>query len=449
MPTKLDRVLQKDILAIMLKDLNTVLQCKSVVDPKFFTTGPYRFLCKKIYEDINSKDGELPSEKTIKIHINKNVTDEEKRNFFKKKLLPLFKREVEAKKGLTSEIKEWAEKQKFALLLEEASKRGSEGDIRGGQELIKSSFLFDTDDKSFQTYDVFNEWKRRQRERKLRARNNDIVQIKTGIRFLDDYLFIRKGQSVLALIMGTSGVGKSISAINIGVGAIRSRCRVAHFVFENTSEQTLARYDSRILKYPYNFLTNFVWSKRLLQEANKTMRRLRRLRGDLLKVIHAPIDSVSVSDCEGFLRQEKIKTGWEPDLIVYDSLDHLNPTERQESHRLSVSKVFKEAKRQSEIRNIPIWSTTHAKAEAKGTTVRQESFSESYDKVRLADVVTTWSQTAEQEDDKQAELRLDKWRDGEAGMALLADLVFGMMMIRPIRLLTYERQEEEGETSDE
>jgi hypothetical protein len=224
---------------------------------------------------------------------------------------------------------------------------------------------------------------------------------------------------------------------------------VAHFVFENTPEQTLGRYDSRLLKYPYSFITDFVWTRKTIREANIAMRRLRRTKADSLKVIHAPIDTVSVADIEGYLRNIEITENWRPDLIIYDSGDHLIPSKKQESYRLSVTKVYKEIKKQSEIRNIPIWSTTHAKASAKGSMVRQESFSESYDKPRLADVVVTISQTTEQEDDRQAEIRLDKWRGGEGGITILVDLIFRMMMIRFVKQISRRRADEGSSEEDD
>jgi len=430
MSVKIDRVLQKDILSLMLKDPNLVLRLKRVVEPSYFSIRSYRFCCKRIFRHFDKHDGELPSERSMLININKRIDDGDKRKEYKKKIVPLFKRKVESPKGISEEIYEWAEKQKFGIILEDAARRGAEGDLDSAKSIIKSSFLFDTIDSEFKVYSVLEEWKKRQRERKKESKRSRKLQIKTGLGPLDNYLKIKKYQNMLALIMGTSGVGKSIMSINFGVFALNAGCNVAHFVFENTARQTLARYDSRLVEYPYHYLDDYNWTKKDLANANRVMRSLRRKRRHCLKVIHAPIETVNVMDIETLFKELETKEGWIPDFTIYDSGDHVLPTEKQESYRLSVKKAYTDIMRQSEIRDMPILCTTHAKASARGTRLRQESFSEAYDKARLADVVLTISQTQEQEDDWQAELWLDKWRDGEGRIGILIDLLFRVMTIQ-------------------
>jgi hypothetical protein len=170
------------------------------------------------------------------------------------------------------------------------------------------------------------------------------------------------------------------------------------------------------------------------------MRNLRRLRQGYLKVIHAPIETVTAADIEGLLKTIQIREGWIPDMIIYDSGDHLLPSKHQESFRLGVKRVYTDIKRQTEIRDIPIICTTHAKASARGTRLRQESFSESYDKARLSDIVITISQTQEQEDDRQAELWLDKNRDEEGKIGILVDLLFRIMTIKFIEVVETRRE---------
>lgn len=433
----------------MLRDVKTISKFKRVVDPKFFTLKAYRFLCKRIYNHYDANDGELLSQNVLLLNINKLIKDEDTKNLFRKKLLPIFKREVESPKGITKEIYEWAEKQQFGTMLEQAARVGSEGEIEKAKDLVKSSFLFDTSDDDFIVHSVFEEWKIRQRERKRSLLGKEFKQIKTGLGILDNYMSIRKNQSYLILIMGTSGVGKSIIAINFGIYALNAGCKVAHFVFENTAKQTLDRYDSRLVKYPYHYLSTYRWTKRDLAIANRIMRGFRRKRKNYLKIIHAPIDTASVPSCEGCLKELEIKEKWIPDVIIYDSGDHMLPSEKQDFYRLNVKKTYTDLKRQSEIRSIPIISTTHAKASARGSRVRQESFSEAYDKSRLADGVLTISQTQEQEDDRTAELYLDKWRDFEGKVGIFVELLFRVMTIRYISQITTEGESDASLASND
>jgi replicative DNA helicase len=429
MSEKIDKILQKDIISIMLKDQEAVFKLRKLIKSDYFSVRAYRFIFNEIIKHHGDR-GELLSKKLMLLKIKKQKSDDNK-SYLKKKLLPLYARKVESPKGILDETWEWAQKQSFGLLLEEASEKGFKGDIEGGKELLKSSFLFDVHGTDFKVHSLFEEWNDRQRNREKKSKQKGL-KIKTGLEIIDDNITMLKGTSYLMTIMGTSGVGKSIMSINVGVNAIHSECKIAHFVFENTATQTLDRYDSRILKLPYYYIRDFQWNKADLKLAENLMKRMAKKKAKHLKVIHAPIDTVSIIDIEGLLRDLEISEGWTPDMIIYDSLDHMLPSQTMESFRLSVKRTYSDAKRQSEIRGIPVVSTTHAKASAKGTKVRQESFSESYDKPRLSDIMITISQSIEQEDDRQAEIWLDKNRDGPANVGVLVDLLFKVMSIKVI-----------------
>jgi replicative DNA helicase len=438
MADKIDKILQKDILSIMLKDQEAIFKLRNLIQPDYFSIRAYRFLFKNMIAHHN-KHGELFSKKLLLLKINK-VKDNDNKSYFKKKLLPLYAREVGSSKGIIDETWEWAQKQQFGLLLEEASEKGLQGDIEGGKELLKSSFLFDIHGTDFKVFSLFEEWDERQKIRKDRNKDENI-KIDTGLGILDGYISLNKGTSYLMTVMGTSGVGKSITSINLGVNAINSDCKVLHMVYENTAHQTLDRYDSRILRLPYYYIRDFQWKAKDLKMAKALMKKMAKRKANHLKVVHAPIDTISVIDIEGLLRDLEISEGWIPDMIIYDSLDHMLPSQTMESFRLSVKRTYSDAKRQSELRSIPVISTTHAKASAKGTKVRQESFSESYDKPRLSDIVLTISQSTEQEDDRQAEIFLEKNRDGLANVGVLVDLLFKVMSIKVIDIIDNKREE--------
>jgi len=441
---KLDKVLQKDMLAIMLRDKNAVSELRRIIEPDLFTSKPYRFACRTIYNHYEKYHGELPSKKALILEIKSKIKDEDQREQFKDKILPLLTRQVDSATFLKEEIKGWAEKQQFGKLLEKAAKFGEEEQLDKAKQLLKSSFIFDISRQDFKIYSLLEEWKTRQRERKHEARTKDFKLIRTNLGKLDDYMIVKTKQSTMGLIMGTSGVGKSIFSVNFGVYGLMSHCKVAHFVFENTARQTLGRYDSRLVKYPYIDLTYYKWNKQDLAIANIMMRSLKHKYKEALKIIHAPLETVSVADIESLLKEIEISSGWIPDLIVYDSGDHLLPSKDRESYRLGVKQVYTDIKRQSEIRDIPIWSTTHAKASARGTRLRQESFSESYDKARLSDIVLTISQTQEQEDDRQCEFWLDKCRDNEGKYGIMLDLLFRYMTLKYAGEIDFSEQEEGG-----
>jgi replicative DNA helicase len=429
---KLRLTWQRDILNVLLKDDDIIRRSRGTLRPVYFTSVPYRWLCKKIFAHYE-KYGTTLDRRSLKIELRKYVKEPDERKAYRLALLPLYKHKVKSKRYIVDTIHEWSETQSFALVLKKAAEFGEKGDLEKAKQAVTSSFLFDVSRKEYIMRDFTGEWKQRQKRRKqLKQQVEDGTrrQLKFGLGPLDNVCQIFTDMSSLIVLAATSGVGKSIMSINVGANSFLNNLKIAHFVFENVIEQAEGRYDSRILAYPYRDIMNHRWKKKALREARKHMRDLAKKFKGNLKLFHFPIDTCSVIMAEGLLRELEIAEGWTPDVIIYDSLDHMVPSEKQESHRLNVSKVYKDAKRQSEIRKIPVVTTSHLKASERHQVGRQEGFSESYDKARLADVWITISQSVEQEDDGEALILLDKNRDDEGNLKLLVDLLYHVMYIR-------------------
>lgn len=421
---------QKDILATMLKDTDVIKRCRSVVRPKFFSSVPFRWLCNRIYKHYETYGGEILERKAFLIDLKKHIGKADERSAYKKVVLPLYKRNIKARKRVVDAIYEWAEIQSFALLLHRAAKQGEHGNLIKAKDIIRSSFLFDASNNGHMVCDFTDEWEQRQEERKLKSEDKDRKQVRFGLEPLDNVCQIYTDSPLLIVLAATSGVGKSIFSIHLGANAFLEGIKVAHFVFENVISQAMGRYDSRLLGFNYRNLMRHDWKRKELRSAKKYMKKLRNKFKNNLKVMHFPLNTCSVSMADSTLRELEITEGWKPDVIIYDSLDHMIPTDKTEMHRINVGRVYAEAKKQGEDRNIPIISTSHLKASERGQLSRMEGFSESYEKARLCDVWVTINQTVEQEDDRQALVFLDKNRDDEGNVKILVDLMYSIMNVR-------------------
>jgi len=426
---KLRLSLQRDILSILIRDKDVIVRCRGVIKSQYFTTVPYRWLCKKVFKHYEKYDGSLLTKKSLLLDLRKDIKEVDELRAYKRALLPLYKIKVKSKKHIFDNIYSWAEVQSFGLLLRKAAKFGEQGNLEGAKDVIKSSFLFDIGKDDYEICDFTEDWDSRQEFRKLKKRDKKYKQIKLKLGPLDNVCQIFTGTSLLIVVAATSGIGKSIFSVHVGSSAFLSNVKVAHFVFENVIDQVVGRYDSRLLGYPYRNIMMYKWKKKDIKQARFHIKKLRSKFRKNLKIFHFPIDTCTVPKIEAVLRTLEIAEGWIPDIIIYDSLDHMLPSEKQENYRLNVSKVYKDAKKQSEIRRIPVFTTSHAKAGERHQLVRQEGFSESYDKARLSDIWLTISQTAEQEDSREAIIFLDKNRDDEGNLKLLVDLMFHVMSI--------------------
>jgi len=81
--------------------------------------------------------------------------------------------------------------------------------------------------------------------------------------------------------------------------------------------------------------------------------------------------------------------GTDIDMVIIDSVDHMQPIRRTESFRLSQKEVYTDVKDLLESQELIGWTTAHAGKEYENKVAKGGSASESYDKEKLVDVMLT------------------------------------------------------------
>lgn len=285
--------------------------------------------------------------------------------------------------------------------------------------------------------DWIDEFEQRQAIRKQKSTDKTETCVPTRIRALDNIIDgLRFGEE--GLIVGDTGMGKSIFLNHLGFMGAVSGYNVVHFSLEMPAIQVATRYDSRLLKIPHRRLKKYDLNPIEEQFIHHTLERRRKELQNRVYIASFPVRSCNVMDLREVLKR-RVGEGHRPDLILVDSGDHMNPVKSQSNIRVDTSTVYWELKALSadEELGAPLWSTTQTKQEVRAGLIGLKSVSESYDKPRIADVVLTLNQTEEQVVmiPPEMDLWLAKHRDGEGKKKITLKAAFNIMMYQEVREL--------------
>jgi replicative DNA helicase len=259
------------------------------------------------------------------------------------------------------------------------------------------------------------EFEERQSHRKYEREHPDEVKaIMTGWKTVDTITDgVRPGE--LALIMGTTGRGKSVALNNIAHHAAGTGYKTLIIAFEMPARQVAARQDSRWLGVEYNRLKRFDLAPSDLRSIKTRYEKAKKHFADKIKIASYPVRSASILDVRGLLDDLWSEHEWRPDLIIFDSADHLRAVDSvKEAFRLQQSEVYWSVKGLAEDDGYAVWSSVHAGAKWAGETATAEASAESYDKSRIADLVISINDPEYKPKRKKAKVEVDSDDEDDA-----------------------------------
>lgn len=245
------------------------------------------------------------------------------------------------------------------------------------------------------------------------------IQIPTLIPTLDKILRggITKGE--LGILLAEPKKGKSIGLIHMGASALTSGFgRIAHFVLEGTTEQTVLRYLSRLTNIEYARLEKDEITKEEQEKINRMTKKMK----DRLDLI--PMNkhwNYTVFDIESKIKELKA-VGRNPDLVVIDYADLLKSGDSNLEKRHDQTEVYRNVKKLAVMGNYAIWTASQAQRPSKEPDdtylLRAKDISESYEKVRIADLVATLNQTPAEKANGILRFHVDIYRSNDTDQTM-------------------------------
>jgi len=453
---KFDKNFEEEILAQALRDLNYLKKASRILDSHHFVSIQHGWIWKTI-KNIWSIHKELATPALILLKAKSDFPEDEERTDYIELVSRLYKKKITSSSASLDELNNFVRMVNAQISLEQAIKNLEKGKIDNIYKELNKLIKQDIKPRNYTSIKWIEDFNARQVEREYKKNHpEEFTTIPTGFSKLDAIIGgIQHGE--LGLILATTGKGKSIMLSNIAYHAIKHNFKVVYFGLEMPARQIAMRQDSRWLGIPYSKFKSFDFSKTELELINNRLEKVHDKWKGLFQIISMPLRKCNINTIQSTLEDLAEEDGFIPELICFDSGDHLKGTNKFESIRLEQASVYWDLKNLAEEGGFAVWSTTHAGREWAEKVATAEASSESYDKSRIADIVISLNtpkrssrstksvvdeegEETEEEDTtsrtvakgEYLELFLAKYRDGYSKITIPMDAIFERMFIEEI-----------------
>lgn len=251
----------------------------------------------------------------------------------------------------------------------------------------------------------------------LRASKGGMVGVPTGIRKFDiETDGVMKGE--LAVIIGESGIGKSIALENISIFAWENNYNVLYITIEMTKDQVGFRMDSRLSKILYSKFRKGELSKRDFEAWDKEIKKYRATKDNFFKIV-ALARGCTTANVESEADKFQDTTKQKLDLLVVDYLNimHASSHNKYASSRdwqaqALIANELKEMAVSFSDEGVAMWTGNQVTDEGEGKSNLKKSHVK-YGRgiVEVADIVTGLTQSQDDELEDIIKFQVLKARD--------------------------------------
>jgi replicative DNA helicase len=234
----------------------------------------------------------------------------------------------------------------------------------------------------------------------------------------------------VAGVSGISGIGKSITALDLAKWAAIQGLRVAIVISENSIFQTCGRLDANITGFEYDLIQAYGLSDKETKDFEKLFEKKLNAIKDI-KIIKVSPNNFTVLTINRALNELKSKESFIPDVVIIDSPDLMHPSVDvkyvgDHTARLQSTAVHWEIKTFAIDQDVIVFYTTQLTRQAakKGADASSEDVAEDYNKIRICDIFLILYETLDLALQNQMGIKIGKNRDGAKppeGIILLVD----------------------------
>ncbi len=366
---QIDEKVEAEFLASILQAEGIVdTEVLNIIEPGYFMVASYQWIVKLLKERewkpfaAGYLDQELLS-----------IQDEQKRFQHRVQISRLYELELTFVEDASQKFKEYI----AYCIINSTVRASAEGYGRSGQVkfLLRdiSKGVSDAqgllDESALELVDYADGYEARQELRRLRRDDPTInPRILTGIAGLDSQFRIQA--PMIVDFMAPFKRYKSIFLNAMGFAPLLQGFNAAHITYENSIELTSDRYDAMFSCLNLERISNMLITqdeKELLDRMFEWMRSWR----SRLKIIKAIPKQTTVKDIEEKLLREADKTGWLPDIEIWDYLNLIAPSKSHKEERLEQGQAVWDLKNHADKFSVPIIEASQSKMEAV-TVERQD-----------------------------------------------------------------------------
>lgn len=467
-----DALFEDTVLAESLRDEGFLKRAARVCGQHHFATKERAWLWGVIHENW-TKYHERTSGKIVVSRARRDFDKAEKRRPYLLLARKVFRTRSKNPQAVLEELERFVRHVNVQLAIEESATMLEKGKIDDAEQAIAKASRTVARTRPYSHIRWIEEFPERQAQRKYeREHPDEFTTIPLGFPRIDKTLSGGGRKGELALIMGTTGRGKSIFLTNSVQACVARGYRAIYFAFEMPARQIAARQDARWTGFQYTKFKGYDFKPSELRAIRARLKKARRQFRNRLHIVSMPVRSANITDVRNAIEDLRQDHGFEADAIYLDSADHLRALETYGGNfRLQQAEVYWAAKELAEEDGYFVMSSTHAGREWATKVATAEASSEAYDKSRIADMVMSINDPSEMkrkgrktvladddddfDDDgeeldeprvkegaKLMELYLGKYRDGDSRFMVNVECDFARMSMKEVK-------EDEGQDDDD
>lgn len=240
----------------------------------------------------------------------------------------------------------------------------------------------------------------------LRHLENARDTMSTGWDVIDNVLDGGLGKGELGVIMAPSGIGKSWALTHLGRVALMEGKSVLHYTYELNQNYQGVRYDTVISQIEPSELRNHLDEVREMVEA---------VPGKII-IKYFPGRTATANTLRAHIDQLHM-TGFIPDIIIIDYADLMRSSDRAEARYQELGFIYEEIRSLAGELQVPMWTASQTQRSSHNDDIIEaDKISESYDKVKTADVLMSISRKTEDKVNGTGRAHLIKNRFGPDGL---------------------------------
>lgn len=394
--TTFDAEYEDSVLAQSLRDEAFLKRAARVCQAHHFATKERGWLWEIIHGNW-TKYHERTSAKIVVSRAKRDFDTAEKRKSYLLLARRVFALRPKNPNAVLAELERFVRHVSVQLAIEESATALEKGKLDDAEQAIRQAGRTSTRQRAYTHVRWIEEFVRRQEQRKYeREHPDEFVTVPLGFPRIDRTLSGGGRKGELALVMGTTGRGKSIFLTNAAQACVSRGFRAVYFGFEMPARQIAARQDARWLGLAYRQFKAFDFKPSELRMMRARFRKARKQFRNRLHIVSMPVRSANILDVRNALDDLRNDHGFEADAIYLDSADHLRSLDHYNGNfRLQQAEVYWAAKELAEEDGYFVMSSTHAGREWAKKTATAEASSEAYDKSRIADMVMSINDPSE------------------------------------------------------
>lgn len=382
-----------------------------VLQVQFFGSEATRQIFNIILEFFKKYDSEKLTTGSMKTIIAKVIKDEDLRDSCLEIVRKIRKLSFVDSKMMEEVVKDFAKRQLVKIAITEGITLldSADPDFTTLKEHIDKALNLSTDGEN-DAYAYFSDPSNR-----IRAEREE-KKISTGIPRLDEVLRGGMSPGELLVLLGPPGRGKTLSLINLGVGAMQQGLCVFHATLEISDRKVARRYDAGISHIDF---------ETILKHPSRLKPHLDRIKknGAELIIRDFSMDSPKVADLYGAVLRHEQRLKRKVDVLIVDYGDLLTSSKSYRDPRFGMEEVYTELRRLGVRLGIPVYtaSQTTRKSLSKHQ-IDMEDVAESFGKVKVADVIIGICQTPEEEEDRLVRFFIAKSRKASGHQSIRLEM---------------------------